>query len=211
MPRGLPTAIYWVLLPPLAVIAFLLAADATHDKSCQTRPPPGTVIQIPGERMEILPPRDDSRDLLALDVVRDPYDDPGFELRARDGHIHPHQDERFEVLSGKARFLIGDRIVDLGPGGTGVVPRGTLHNWMAMDGKPVRVTAYFEPALDIDAWFVNFHKHIALADLDLVQAAVISREFERGAPMPVEPPAFVWNLAAKMLAPLGRLFGYSAC
>jgi oxalate decarboxylase/phosphoglucose isomerase-like protein (cupin superfamily) len=44
-----------------------------------------------------------------MDVVREPIKDPSFRLTREDGHIHPHQEERFEVIAGSARLLIGDR------------------------------------------------------------------------------------------------------
>ncbi len=74
---------------------------------------------------------------------------------------------------------------------------------MALDGQPVRVKAQFNPALDTGAWFLNFHGHIEKGDTNLLQAAVISSEFEKGSPLPADPAPGVWKVLVKILAPIG--------
>ena len=162
--------------------------------------------------MEILEPGSRGGDeILSLDVVREPFSDPNRSLRPEDGHFHPHQEERFEVLEGRARFLIGDREVVLEPGDVGVVPPNTLHNWMALDSEPVHVKAEFEPAFDTGDWFVQFHGALEQGDMNLWQAVVISSEYAKGTPLPASPSPIFWKVLIKILAPIGRLAGYSAC
>ena len=197
----------WGIGSVSAVCVGLIIADTLHTKTCSAPALEGKIIEVPGERMEVL----SSGDVLSLDVVREPFSDPNYDLPAADGHIHPHQEERFEILEGRARFLIGDQDVVLTPGQIGIVPPNTLHHWMALDGKPVHVKAEFAPALDTGAWFLHFQGHIAQGDMDLLQAAVISSEYEEGAPLPVSPPPAFLKVLVKILAPVGRLLGYSAC
>ena len=193
-------------------ICVLIAIDATHSRTCFDRPPPGTVIAVPGEEIVVLEPAADTvEDLLVLDVVREPFNIEDYELPPEHGHIHPNQEERFEVVSGRARFLIGDQYVELGPGEVGVVPPNTIHHWMALDDAPVRVTTYFEPSLYVDMWFENFQSHVSDETMNLLQAAVISREYRESSPVPVDPPPLVWNVVARALAPIGRAMGYLAC
>ena len=182
--------------------------DALHPQLCTELPIPGTRITIPGEEMTILS-QDESR--VTFHVIRDPFEIPNYEMQPAHGHIHPNQAEGFEVIEGRAAFIIGDERLVLGPGEVGIVPPNTIHHWMALDDKPVTVRAYFEPALDISAWFLYFQHHIANDSIDLLQAAVISREFSASSPVPVEPPAWVWNIVSRILAPIGRLSGYQAC
>jgi mannose-6-phosphate isomerase-like protein (cupin superfamily) len=62
-------------------------------------------------------------------------------------HIHPRMEETWEVLSGRAGFLIGDREHEAGPGETVVAPAGVVHHgWNLADGETVlRIT--MRPAL----------------------------------------------------------------
>src|SRR4051794_16901343 len=57
-------------------------------------------------------------------------------------HVHPHQEERFEVISGRMKFQKGFRKVEAGPGETVTVESGTAHKFdNAGDEKAyVRVT-----------------------------------------------------------------------
>lgn len=205
-------SLVWLFAGLASVALVLVIVDSLHSKTCSIAPEPGTVISVQGERMEIL--KSDSADLedvLVLDVIRDPHPDPNYSLPPEHGHFHPNQEERFEIVSGRGRFLIGDQYVDLSPGEVGVVPPNTLHSWMALGGQPVRVRTIFAPSLDVDMWFLHFQKHIAAGEMDLLQAAVITREYGDSSPMPASPPPAVWNLLSRIVAPVGRLLGYEAC
>lgn len=196
----------------IAAMLILIGIDAAYTPACSVRPAPGTTIAIPGETMVVMEPvMTSAGETLVLDVVRDPFDIPDYTLPPEHGHIHPNQEERFEVVSGRARFLIGDEYIELGPGEVGIVPANTVHHWMALDDQPVRVTTYFEPVLDVDMWFLHFQKYLAADEMNLFLAAVISREYPGGAPMPVSPPPAVWAVLSRVLAPVGRLLGYEAC
>ena len=50
-------------------------------------------------------------------------------------HLHPAQDERFEVIFGLLRVKAGDRDVALGPGETIEIPRGTRHQLWSANGE----------------------------------------------------------------------------
>ncbi len=83
-----------------------------------------------------------------MDAVHEPVTDPKHLLRRENGHVHPHQEERFEILAGSVRILIGDRDVVLQAGQTAVVPPNTVHHWMALGGEPVHLKAEFRPVAD---------------------------------------------------------------
>ena len=198
----------WGLATLVFSMVCLITADGLHRKTCLNPALEGRIVEIPGERIEFT--RVDTT-TLSLDTVRYPEVDPAYVLRPEDGHVHPHQEERFEILEGRARFLIGDREVVLAKGDVGVVPPNTVHHWMALDGQPVHVAGQFEPPLDTGAWFLTFHGHLGRGDMNLLQAAVISSEYKLGSPLPADPPPAVWRLLVKILAPVGRLLGYRAC
>jgi mannose-6-phosphate isomerase-like protein (cupin superfamily) len=192
----------------VAGVLSLVLADTVHRKSCPSLPLAGKVVQIPGERMIIL--RADQQ-ILSMDTVRDPERDPAYILRPEDGHVHPHQEERFEIVEGRARFLIGDEEITVEAGQVAVVPPNTVHHWMALDGRPVRVKAEYEPALDTGEWFVSFHGALDRGEMNLLRAAVISSEYRAGTPLPADPSPIVWKILVKVLAPFGRMLGYKAC
>lgn len=190
-------------------LAALLLIEAAYEPQCEGDAPKGTVISIPGETMEILSEPHEER--LRLDVVRDPFDIPNYQMQPAHGHIDPHQAEGFRVLEGRAKVLVADHVHTLEVGDTVVVPANTIHHWMALDDQPVRVEAYFDPPLDMAGCFVHFQKHIAQDSMNLLQAAVISREFVRSSPAPVQPSPWVWNVLARLIARVGRALGYQPC
>ena len=49
---------------------------------------------------------------------------PGFDPPV---HVHRNEDEVFYILEGQATFLVGDRMVEAGPGATVWLPRGVPH------------------------------------------------------------------------------------
>jgi mannose-6-phosphate isomerase-like protein (cupin superfamily) len=189
----------------------LAVADTLHSKTCPAGDFKGQTVQIPGERMHFVATgRETDGESILLDTVREPFEDPNYQLHPEDGHVHPHQEEHFEVIAGGARFLIGDREVVLTAGQRAMVPPNTVHHWMALDGRPVHVMAEFRPALDTAEWFTSFHGHIDRNSMNLFRAVVIQSEFDEGAPWPAAAP-WLWKVMVKVLAPVGRLLGYTAC
>lgn len=68
-------------------------------------------------------------------------------------HLHPAQDEHFEVLSGSLRAHSGDRDVPLKAGATIDIPRGTAHQmWNEASGE-ARVRWTTTPAGRTEQWF----------------------------------------------------------
>jgi mannose-6-phosphate isomerase-like protein (cupin superfamily) len=57
-------------------------------------------------------------------------------------HVHQHSDEWFYVLEGRARFRLGDREVEGGPGAFIFVPRGTAHSFTVIDGPMRKLNVY---------------------------------------------------------------------
>jgi mannose-6-phosphate isomerase-like protein (cupin superfamily) len=124
-------------------------------------------------------------------------------------HVHPHQEERFEVVQGTMRFRTGrDRVV-AGPGDTVVVPAGLAHDFANVGEADALVRVEVRPALEMERLFETA---VRLAEqgrtlraglpkpLDL---ALFAREFEDEV-RAAFPPRRVQRLVLAPLAWLAR-------
>jgi mannose-6-phosphate isomerase-like protein (cupin superfamily) len=68
-------------------------------------------------------------------------------------HFHPAQDERFRVLEGGIRAVIGDAQRELAAGDELEIPRGTPHQMWNPFGEPARVSWTTSPAGRTEDWF----------------------------------------------------------
>ena len=124
-------------------------------------------------------------------------------------HIHPLQEERFEVAEGTMRFRVGRERVTAGPGDVVVVPAGVPHDFANAGDADAVVHVEVRPALQMERLFETA---VRLAEqgrtmrggiprpLDL---ALFMREFENEVQAAV-PPRWMHRLA---LAPLAWLAG----
>ena len=125
-------------------------------------------------------------------------------------HIHPHQEERFEVVSGVMRFRMRRERIIARPGDVVVVPAGVRHDFANAGDETALVRVEIRPALRMEQLFETA---VALAEqgrtmfggiprpLDL---ALFTREFEQEV-QAAFPPRWVQRLA---LAPLAWLAGW---
>ena len=106
-------------------------------------------------------------------------------------HVHPHQEERFEVLSGVVKFRRGLKTVVGRPGDIVVVPPGAIHRFMNGGSESARVRVEVRPALRME---------------DLFETAVaLAREGRtngRGMPHPLDLALFMSKFDAEVRAPL---------
>lgn len=68
-------------------------------------------------------------------------------------HIHPKQEERFEVVEGTMRFRMGRRRVVAGPGEVVVVPPGQKHDFANVGDDDALVRVEVRPALRMEQLF----------------------------------------------------------
>ena len=68
-------------------------------------------------------------------------------------HIHPNQEERFEVIEGTMRFRIGRERVVAGPGEVVVVPPGQKHDFANVGDDEALVRVEVRPALKMEQLF----------------------------------------------------------
>ncbi len=60
-------------------------------------------------------------------------------------HVHPHQEERFEIQSGALTFAIDGDTRRVAAGGKVVVPAGTPHAWWNADAEEAVAVVEFRP------------------------------------------------------------------
>ena len=128
-------------------------------------------------------------------------------------HIHPHQDEHFEVLAGRATFQVDGREQVLGAGETIDVPAGTRHTFGNAGDDEMRVLFEFRPALDSTDRF--YEVYFGFAQEGRVDSKAMPGLLDIATVWPVvsehavlaKPPAWVQHLLFRLLAPVARVSG----
>jgi quercetin dioxygenase-like cupin family protein len=133
----------------------------------------------------------------------------------RDEHVHPHGEERFEVLSGRMWLRAGGVEHVFGPGDRAAVPAGTWHTWRNVGDEELHFFAEMEPAARFDeligaAFALDRAAHDAGRErAGLLQQAVTWRGLQEE--IDVRPlPRWAQRLLFAVLASLGRALGHRA-
>lgn len=127
-------------------------------------------------------------------------------------HVHPHQDERFEVLEGELTVQLGRRTRVLRAGETLEVPRRTAHRMWNAAERPARARWEVRPALRTQEMFEaidrsrGFRAQPRTGGMTLLGAAPVltrfSDEFRLTAPTVVMKPLLA------VVAAVARARGY---
>jgi len=144
-------------------------------------------------------------------VVIETYVEPnGFVAAA---HVHPAQEERFEVVRGSVGFRLGRKKMVAGPGRRVTVPAGTPHKfWNAGDETAVFVCE-IRPALQFESLIETMFSLAAEGKTNRkgmpnpLRLAVIAQAHFDTVRLPF-PPAIVQRIGLALGAPLGRAVGY---
>jgi quercetin dioxygenase-like cupin family protein len=128
------------------------------------------------------------------------------------GHVHPVQEERFTVVTGRMRFRLGRKTMLAHPGETVVVPAGSSH-WFGNPGAEVaHARVEVRPALRMEELFeateaIGAAGHMAGTGTPrLPDLAAVLLEFKRELAVP-RVPAFLVTAVLVPLAWLGRRRG----
>jgi quercetin dioxygenase-like cupin family protein len=171
----------------------------------------GDTVENPvtGERIVF---RQTSRETGGQAVVIEAFVRPnGFVAAA---HVHPSQEERFEVLRGSVGFKLGRKKLVAGPGQRLTVPAGTPHTfWNAGDDEAhfvceVRPALQFESLLETMFALATDGKTNRKGMPNPLRLAVIARAHFDTVQLPF-PPAIVQRIGLALGAPIGRLAGYA--
>ena len=105
-------------------------------------------------------------------------------------HIHPFQEERFEVTEGKMKFRYGLRTIVAEAGETVVVPAGKIHNFAQYGDEPSQCRVEIRPALKMEQLFET-----------TVRLAQEGRTKKEGMPKPLDLALFVEEFRDEVKAP----------
>ena len=127
-------------------------------------------------------------------------------------HLHVHQDETYEVVSGRLGYRLGERRLVAEPGETVTLPRRVPHVHHAEGPGDTVVIQTMTPALDFDYLVENIFglgsEGRAVRGLDnAIQGLVWIRRM-RSTLLIAALPAWVQYALAWAVAPVARWFGY---
>ena len=144
-------------------------------------------------------------------VVVEAYVEPNGAVAA--AHVHPAQEELFEVLAGELQFRVGKNTIVAKPGDRVLVPAGTAHRFENIGKETAHFVCEVSPALGFEQLIETM---FSLAEDGKVnkkgmpnplRLAVIARHHFGDVRLPF-PPAWLQRLGLACGAPLGRMLGF---
>ncbi len=126
-------------------------------------------------------------------------------------HVHPHQEERFQVVSGTMGVRVDGREQTLHVGESISVPAGAAHTWWNAGDDELHQITEFRPALKLETFFETFFglvrdgKGDKVGQPSFMQIAVMVPEYDiylSKPPIPMQKALFA------VLGPIARLIGY---
>jgi quercetin dioxygenase-like cupin family protein len=130
-------------------------------------------------------------------------------------HVHPNQEERFQVLTGSVGFRVGREKLVAGPGQRLTVPAGTPHKFWNAGEEEAHFVCEVRPALQFEQLIETMYglagdgKTNRKGMPNPLRLAVIARHHFDDVRLPF-PPAWMQRMGLALGAPLGRLIGYDA-
>jgi len=172
----------------------------------------GDVIENPvtGERIVF---HKTSRETNGQAVVIETFVQPdGFVAAA---HVHPNQEERFEVLGGSVGFRVGGEKIVGGPGTRLTVPAGTPHKFWNAGEDVAHFICEVRPALQFESLLETMFALAADGKTNRkgmpnpLRLAVIANAHFDTVRLPF-PPAILQRIGLALGSPVGKLVGYGA-
>lgn len=128
-------------------------------------------------------------------------------------HVHPHQQESYEVHSGVLDVFVDGRWREFGPGESVTVAAGTPHTIRNLHAEELRAVNVHAPALEFPRYMAELHELVhtgkvrALPPKDPRSAIYLSMLFTEHARtlVSVKPP----QRLMRILAFVGRRVGYT--
>ena len=133
-------------------------------------------------------------------------------------HVHPTQEERFEVLAGMVTFWVDGERRSAGPGDTLVAPPGSVHAFENEDDE-AHLMVEVRPALNLQEFLESAAglsrarritpRGFPKSPRTLLQLAILARHFQPCTYL-ARPPLHVQRVLLWPLVQVARLFGYRA-
>lgn len=168
------------------------------------------VNPVTGERLVF---RKTSRETNGEAVVLETFVQPGGVVAA--AHVHPQQEERFQVLKGTVGFRLGRKRIVAGPGRRITVPAGTPHKFWNEGVDEAHFVCEVRPALQFEQLIETMFGLAADGKTNRngmpnpLRLAVIAQHHFDDVRLPF-PPAWMQQVGLALGAPVGRLLGYEA-
>ena len=130
-------------------------------------------------------------------------------------HVHPAQEERFEILAGELEFRLGKNTIVAKPGDRILVPAGTPHRFRNVGAETAHFVCEVSPALGFEQLLETMFSLAADGKVNRkglpnpLRLAVIAKHHFGDVRLPF-PPAWLQRLGLAMGAPLGRMLGFRA-
>jgi quercetin dioxygenase-like cupin family protein len=172
----------------------------------------GDAIENPitGERLVFLQTsRETNGEAVVIETFVEPH---GFVAAA---HVHPAQEERFEVLRGTVGFKVGREKIVAGPGHRLTVPAGTRHKFWNAGDDVAHFVCEIRPALQFESLIETMFSLAADGKTNRkrmpnpLRLAVIANAHFDTVRLPF-PPAWMQKAGLLLGSPVGRLLGYGA-
>jgi hypothetical protein len=128
-------------------------------------------------------------------------------------HVHPSQEERFEVLRGTVGFRVGREKLVAGPGKRLTVPAGTPHKFWNAGDEVAHFVCEIRPALQFESLIETMFSLAADGKTNRkgmpnpLHLAVIAQAHFDTVQLPF-PPAILQRIGLALGSPLGRALGY---
>jgi mannose-6-phosphate isomerase-like protein (cupin superfamily) len=128
-------------------------------------------------------------------------------------HVHPYQEERFEILEGALTFKVRGQELPTTAGDVVLVPAGTKHQFWNSGQREARFACEVRPALDFERLIETMFslaqdgKTNRKGMPNPLRLAVIARAHFDTVRLPI-PPVWMQRFGLALGAPLGRLLGY---
>ena len=145
-------------------------------------------------------------------VIVEAYVEPDGAVAA--AHVHPAQEECFDVLAGELEFRIRRQTFVARAGDRVLVPAGTPHRFRNIGRETAHFTCEVRPALGFERLIDTMFSLAADGKVNKkgmpnpMRLAVIARHHFGDVRLPF-PPAWVQRVGLAFGAPLGRLLGYA--
>lgn len=130
-------------------------------------------------------------------------------------HIHPLQENSFKFISGTCIFMVDRKEQTVGAGQSINIPANVPHHFWNAGNTVAHYIQEFRPALKIDCFFETFFALAKDAKLNnkgipnFFHVSIIGLS-QKDEIRLTNPPWALQYIIYKILAPLGKLLGYSA-